>query len=83
MITVNTRFIRILACVLLVSVALFAFASCEESAEDTTSTTSAVQSEESNPFGDSFSPTNPGDTSLGNAASGLQEPPKYDPTVTC
>lgn len=83
MITVNTKFIRILACALLVSVALFAFASCEESAEDTTSTTSTTQSETSNPFGDSFSPTNPDDASIGNAASGLQEPPKYKDTETC
>ena len=76
----KTRFIRILACVLLVSVALFTFASC---AEGTDTTTSAAQSEASNPFGDSFSPTNPGDTSLGNAASGLQEPPSYPPGYEC
>lgn len=83
MITVDTRFIRILACVLLVTVALFTFASCDEGTEGAASTTSTTQSETSNPFGDSFSPTNPDDASIGNAASGLQEPPKYDPGDTC
>lgn len=82
----NGKTIKLLVCALLAVLAVSVFASCTESTkgtDGTESTTSNTQSEVSNPFAASFSPTDPGDTSVTNEASGLQEPPKYDPTVTC
>lgn len=75
----NSKMIKILVCALFAALALTAFAGCTGDTENV----SSIQSETSNPFGDSFSPTNPGDTSVGNAAGGLQEPPEYPSGYGC
>lgn len=77
----NAKILKVLACTLLVVLTLFAVAGCTESAKNAQGTSST--SETDNPFGDSFSPTLPGDTSVENVASGLQEIPSYPPGYEC